>query len=133
MTIVALSKFHRIEIGDDGYTSIVESRVKTDSQRINLDREETADLLRTLESCRHLFPEAVAEGRGCAGGRCADPLEETLNVGDPVQKVPGSYNFRGHVVGIIRKRSGSVRAVVENQDRILDIFRPGDLRKIHDP
>ena len=40
------------------------------------------------------------------------------------------YTFRGYVVALFNKRNGVVRAVVENNDRILHIFNPGNLRRI---
>ena len=38
-------------------------------------------------------------------------------------------NFEGHVVSVFGKRCGIVRIVVENQDGILHIFNPSQLKK----
>jgi hypothetical protein len=51
-------------------------------------------------------------------------------VGDRVEKGGGDYVFRGEVRAVFTKRSGQVRIVVENDDGILHIFNPGQLRRI---
>lgn len=47
--------------------------------------------------------------------------------GDIVVKDTGDYNFRGIVVGRFRKRSGTPRYVVENEDGILHILNDRQL------
>lgn len=45
-----------------------------------------------------------------------------MKVGDQVIKVTGDYKFSGEIVAVIKKKSGLVRFVVENDDSILHIF-----------
>lgn len=52
----------------------------------------------------------------------------TFAIGDPVEKTGGDYSYRGGVVGVIRKRSGALRYVVENSDGMLFIFNESQLR-----
>ncbi len=57
--------------------------------------------------------------------------DEKLTEGDEVEKTGGEYTFRGLVVGVIRKRSGAVRYVVEDDRGLLFIFRPEQLRLVY--
>lgn len=52
-----------------------------------------------------------------------------FNLGEKVWKAKGDYTFRGEVVGVILKLSGSIRYVVENSDGILHIFSENQLEK----
>lgn len=58
-----------------------------------------------------------------------DPYAEQTVIyqGDRVKKVGGDYVFVGTVVGIITKRNGKVRYVIENDDGILHIFSHAQL------
>lgn len=47
-----------------------------------------------------------------------------------VTKTGGDYDFEGDIRSIFTKRSGIVRVVVENDDRILHIFSPQNLKEI---
>ncbi len=49
------------------------------------------------------------------------------NIGDKVQKHKGDYKFVGWIVGIVVKRSGQIRFVVENKDGVLFIFNDEQL------
>lgn len=46
-----------------------------------------------------------------------------FKLGDLVRKEGGDYRFEGYVVGVIRKRSGEIRYVVEDDRGLLFIFR----------
>jgi hypothetical protein len=48
--------------------------------------------------------------------------------GDCVEKVGGDYRYEGVVVGVVTKRSGHVRYVVEDDRGMLFIFNGGQLR-----
>lgn len=50
-------------------------------------------------------------------------------VGTEVEKIGGDYIFAGPVVGVVRKRSGAVRYVVEDDRGALHIFRGEQLRE----
>lgn len=52
-----------------------------------------------------------------------------LMIDDVVEKTGGDYYYRGTVCGIITKRSGEVRFVVEDDRGMLFIFNRGQLRK----
>lgn len=54
-------------------------------------------------------------------------LKFRFQIGDQVKKVTGDYVFQGEIVAIFKKKSGSVRVVVENPDGILHIFNPTQL------
>lgn len=49
-------------------------------------------------------------------------------VGGRVRKEGGDYSYEGEVVGVIKKRSGKVRYVVENDDGLLFIFNEKQLK-----
>jgi len=49
-----------------------------------------------------------------------------FNVGDCVHKVVG-YKYKGVVVGVVIKRDGAKRFVVENDDGMLFIFNEAQL------
>lgn len=48
-------------------------------------------------------------------------------LGTIVNKMEGDYVFHGDVRGIIYKRSGAIRIVVQNNEGILHIFSPSQL------
>lgn len=48
-------------------------------------------------------------------------------LGTLVNKMEGDYTFHGDVRGIIYKRSGAIRIVVQNNEGILHIFSPSQL------
>jgi hypothetical protein len=49
--------------------------------------------------------------------------------GDRVEKISGDYKFAGVVVSCFIKKSAAPRIVVENDDGILHIFHPKQLKK----
>jgi len=51
-------------------------------------------------------------------------------IGIQVEKLGGDYNFRGEIRGIVHKKSGETRYVVENADGLLFIFNGSQLRVI---
>ncbi len=51
-------------------------------------------------------------------------------VGDQVGKYVGDYVFEGEVRGVIYKKNGTIRYVVEDQRGILMIFAPGQLQPL---
>jgi hypothetical protein len=51
-----------------------------------------------------------------------------FKLGDPVEKIGGDYTFQGEVVAVVRKKSGLVRYVVEDDRGILFIFNEKSLR-----
>ena len=53
--------------------------------------------------------------------------EINFRIGDPVAKVGGDYRFEGKVAGIVRKKSGQIRYVVEDDRGLLFIFNPAQL------
>lgn len=56
--------------------------------------------------------------------------EEHIWIGKRVCKEGGDYRFEGDVRSVFFKRSGASRCVVENDDGILHIFNPSQLRTI---
>jgi hypothetical protein len=59
------------------------------------------------------------------GDQNTDP---TFQAGDAVEKVGGDYRYAGVVVGVVVKRSGQVRYVVEDDRGLLFIFHGRQLR-----
>jgi hypothetical protein len=59
------------------------------------------------------------------GDQNTDP---TFQAGDAVEKVGGDYRYAGVVVGVVVKRSGQVRYVVEDDRGLLFIFNGRQLR-----
>lgn len=55
--------------------------------------------------------------------------EETLNVGDYVEKVGGDYTFDGYIVSVFSKLSGRIRYVVEDDRGVLHVYSRKNLRK----
>ena len=55
-----------------------------------------------------------------------------LKVGDTVEKTGGDYTYKGDIVGVIHKKSGVLRFVVENDDGMLFIFNPTQLTRVPD-
>ena len=54
-----------------------------------------------------------------------------MKVGEQVLKEGGDYRFRGQVIAVFKKKNGiDTRVVVENEDGILHIFNPGQLKVI---
>ena len=51
-------------------------------------------------------------------------------IGDTIEKTGGDYRFRGVVVSVFAKRSGVVRIVAENDDGLLFIFNPSQVRRV---
>lgn len=49
--------------------------------------------------------------------------------GDRVEKVGGDYSFEGVVVSEVKKRSGAIRYVVEDDRGLLFIFNSSQIRK----
>jgi hypothetical protein len=63
----------------------------------------------------------------CASTR----TRETLIVGDHVMKIGEDSVFEGHVVSVFTKRNGkTVRYVIENEDGVLHIANPKQLKFI---
>jgi hypothetical protein len=54
-------------------------------------------------------------------------VDGSFAVGDCVCKVSGDYGFRGVVVEVLTKQSGTTRFVVENKDGVLFIFNGAQL------
>ena len=52
-----------------------------------------------------------------------------FNIGDRVEKQGGDYTFEGVIVGVIEKRSGAIRYVVEDDRGLLFIFRDTQLEE----
>lgn len=50
-----------------------------------------------------------------------------MNQGDRVRKVGGDYRFEGVIVGVVTKRSGALRYVVEDDRGLLFILNAGQL------
>lgn len=57
-------------------------------------------------------------------------LNAKYQIGDLVEKTGGDYSYRGWVVGVVVKRSGVLRYVVENDDGMLFIFNEKALEKV---
>lgn len=53
-----------------------------------------------------------------------------MALGDYVRKDSGDYTYEGWVVGVIHKRSGAVRYVVENSTGMLSIFNDKQLKRM---
>lgn len=58
--------------------------------------------------------------------------EMNYAIGVTVEKIGGDYNYRGEIRGIVHKKNGATRYVVENSDGLLFIFNPTQLRIIPD-
>jgi hypothetical protein len=57
--------------------------------------------------------------------------EVKIDIGNRVIKWGGDYRFIGNVVAVFLKRDGeSARVVVENDDGVIHIFNPGQLKVI---
>lgn len=52
-----------------------------------------------------------------------------FEVGDRVFKMGGDYTFKGEIRSVFPKKSGVLRAVVENDDGILHIYNLTQLMK----
>jgi hypothetical protein len=52
-------------------------------------------------------------------------------LGKWVKKTGGDYYFEGEIIGIIQKRSGATRVVVEDTRGLLFIFNPGQLSPLY--
>lgn len=57
-------------------------------------------------------------------------MEESFNLGEPVRKVGGDYDFEGVVVGKAHKLSGQTRYVVEDDRGILHIYSSKQLEHV---
>lgn len=53
-----------------------------------------------------------------------------FSIGDWVEKAGGDYRYKGVVVGVVTKRSGAQRYVVENDDGMLFIFNGTQLTAV---
>jgi hypothetical protein len=54
-------------------------------------------------------------------------MSSMYEVGDPVWKTGGDYSFKGEVRGVIYKKSGAIRYVVEDDRGLLLILDAGQL------
>lgn len=57
----------------------------------------------------------------------ANNVPFVFHEGEWVEKISGDYTFTGIVVARFRKRSGSPRYVVENEDGVIHIFNHNQL------
>jgi hypothetical protein len=49
------------------------------------------------------------------------------------KKAGGDYKFEGTLQGVITKRSGATRYVIENDDGLLFIMNPGQVDQVAEP
>lgn len=71
--------------------------------------------------------KTVGDGVIMSGVRKGSAMHKSLKEGDQVSKQGGDYSFDGWVVGIITKRSGEVRYIVEDERGLLFIFNRKNL------
>lgn len=60
---------------------------------------------------------------------CKKPIPWIIKEADKVKKVGGDYTYEGIIVGVIHKRSGKIRYVVEDDRGMLFIFNENSLEK----
>lgn len=53
-----------------------------------------------------------------------------FEIGDHVEKTGGDYTYQGEIIGVITKKSGAVRYIVENDMGMLFIFNGTQLKFI---